>query len=63
MGELRTNHKQPFNQCTGYDPPRDVHPAVCRWHSRERDPKCKGCPYFLYEIWNGDDRADAKHDS
>lgn len=38
--------KPGVNWCTGYDPPRNVHPAVCAWHRSENDSKCQNCEHF-----------------
>lgn len=37
------NYNGPVNWCTGYDPPRYVRFAVCKWHLEQEDPKCKSC--------------------
>lgn len=35
--------------CRGYQPPRYVHPDVCKWHIREADVHCLNCKYLNVE--------------
>lgn len=40
--------------CTGYQPPRYVHPDVCAWHIEEADPNCINCKHLSEEdreVW------------
>ena len=33
-----------------YDPPRPVHPDVCKWHRDEKDPICEKCNQHNFPV-------------
>ena len=38
--------QEPRRYCEGYQPPRYVHPEVCKWHIEEADPRCMHCKHL-----------------